>query len=203
MDNAFTEAASRWHDFYVLAGGASATLIGLLFVGVSIHIDMMAHEKAKALRQIAGQLLFNFVYVIVIALTMVSPAVNNLILAVVLLVIGSTGFVRLISRAVAIMRVERNWFKEELRNPINSIAHIVLPGACFLTVIASGLMLLVSPEQMSTVFLLVMITVMYLIVRAIVDVWTLLIQLAVFKRSRNNTLNALGEQSVVQEHAPL
>jgi hypothetical protein len=59
MDNAFIEAASRWHDFYLLAGRASATLTGLLFVGVSIHIDLIAHERAKARRQIAGQILFN------------------------------------------------------------------------------------------------------------------------------------------------
>ena len=28
----------RWHDFYLLAGTASVTLAGLLFVALSIHI---------------------------------------------------------------------------------------------------------------------------------------------------------------------
>ena len=28
-----------WHDFYMTAGGASAALVGLLFVGVSLHLD--------------------------------------------------------------------------------------------------------------------------------------------------------------------
>ena len=110
---------------------------------------------------------------------------------------------RLIVRAVTVIRGERNWFREELRNPINPIAHILLPGVCFLTVIIGGLLLLLSLDQLPTVFLLIMIAVIYLIVRAIVDAWSMLIQLAVFKRNRNSVLNALGEQSVVQEHSPL
>lgn len=193
--NNITETANVWHDFYLLAGGASATLIGLLFVGVSIHIEMIAHEKAKALRQIAGQILFNFVYVIAIALTIVSPVVNSVLLAIVLLVIGITGFARLIVRMVNVMRIERNWFAEELINPVNSIAHVLLPAACFLVVLAGGMVALRSPEQLQTVFALMMIAVVYLIIRAIVDAWNLLIQLAIFKRTRRSALNELGEQT--------
>ena len=140
MDNAFIETASRWHDFYLLAGGASATLTGLLFVGVSIHIDLIAHERAKALRQIVGQILFNFIFVIIISLTMVSPALNQGLVGIIMLFLGGIGFVRLAARAVIVIRVERNWLKE-LQNPINSLAHVLLPGACFLTVIASGLIM--------------------------------------------------------------
>ncbi len=29
--------AQRWHDFYVVAGTAAATLVGLLFVGLSLR----------------------------------------------------------------------------------------------------------------------------------------------------------------------
>jgi hypothetical protein len=33
-----------WHDFFMTAGGASAALLGLLFVGVSIHLDEVVHR---------------------------------------------------------------------------------------------------------------------------------------------------------------
>ena len=29
--------AERWHDFYVMSGGAAAALAGLLFVAMSLH----------------------------------------------------------------------------------------------------------------------------------------------------------------------
>jgi hypothetical protein len=32
---------SGWHDFYMLAGAASATLVGLLFVGLSLHLRIV------------------------------------------------------------------------------------------------------------------------------------------------------------------
>src|SRR5260221_4079912 len=106
MDNIFTETLNRWHDFYGLADGVSTTLFGLLFVGVSIHIDLIASEAAKMLRQVAGQILFNFVYVIVIALTVASPIVSKELLALVLLVVGIMGVV---SRAGNVIRTDRNW----------------------------------------------------------------------------------------------
>ena len=194
MDNTFTETLNRWHDFYGLAGGASATLIGLLFVGVSIHIDLIAQENAKTLRQVAGQILFNFVYVIIIALTISSPIASQELLAIVLLVVGITGLIRLMVRAMNVMRIEQHWFREELLNPINSVAHILLPGSCFLIIIASGIMLLSSPDQLQTVFALMMLAIVYMIVRAVVDAWTLLIQVAIFKRTRSNVFSSQETQ---------
>ena len=34
-----------WHDFYMTAGGASAALVGLLFVGVSLHLDAVVSRR--------------------------------------------------------------------------------------------------------------------------------------------------------------
>src|SRR5258705_7722554 len=37
--------AERWHDFYVMTGGAAAALTGLLFVAMSLHArDIMANR---------------------------------------------------------------------------------------------------------------------------------------------------------------
>jgi hypothetical protein len=37
----YQTAVSGWHDFYLLAGTASATLVGLLFVGLSLHLRIV------------------------------------------------------------------------------------------------------------------------------------------------------------------
>jgi hypothetical protein len=43
----FAETLRRWHDFYMLTGGAAATLIGLLFVGASLASGSTAERTRK------------------------------------------------------------------------------------------------------------------------------------------------------------
>ena len=38
-----------WHDFFLAAAGAAAVLAGLVFVGVSINLDMIMSNPAYAL----------------------------------------------------------------------------------------------------------------------------------------------------------
>jgi hypothetical protein len=38
----YQAALAGWHDFFILAGTASATLVGLLFVGLSLHFRIVA-----------------------------------------------------------------------------------------------------------------------------------------------------------------
>jgi hypothetical protein len=37
----YAETVQSWHDFYLTAGAAAATLVGLLFVGLSLHISVV------------------------------------------------------------------------------------------------------------------------------------------------------------------
>jgi len=45
----FTAAVEAWHDFYNLTGSAAFTLAGLVFVAVSINIDMFALAGSKGI----------------------------------------------------------------------------------------------------------------------------------------------------------
>ncbi|HEV2105589.1 MAG TPA: hypothetical protein VGU27_07635 [Candidatus Eisenbacteria bacterium] len=71
---AFARAVQGWHEFYLLAGTAAATLVGLLFVSLSFHLDALLHEsKAHLLR--ASQATFTyFVFVLVMSLMFLIPA---------------------------------------------------------------------------------------------------------------------------------
>jgi hypothetical protein len=46
-----------WHDFYVTAGGAAAAPAGILFVGVSLHLDavMSRPDVAEAEKAVEGR----------------------------------------------------------------------------------------------------------------------------------------------------
>ena len=48
MPDAFEPALERWHDFYMLAGATSGVLLGLLFVSVSEHLNVLTRD-ARAL----------------------------------------------------------------------------------------------------------------------------------------------------------
>src|SRR5215470_11039315 len=67
----FGEAAQGWHDFYVTAGAAAATLVGLLFVGLSLHIRVVvSHPDVRSLARVT---LTDFFLVLLVALLMLTP----------------------------------------------------------------------------------------------------------------------------------
>lgn len=61
----------RWSTFTVVIGGAAASLTGLLFVAVSIRVDVIA--KSQELRNRAAQTLALFVTVLFIAILLAIP----------------------------------------------------------------------------------------------------------------------------------
>ncbi|MDP9319573.1 MAG: hypothetical protein M3P16_00590 [Chloroflexota bacterium] len=67
----YGDALQRWHDFYVTAGAAAATLVGLLFVGLSLHIrEVVSHSDIRSLARVT---LTNFFVVLLIALVVLAP----------------------------------------------------------------------------------------------------------------------------------
>lgn len=78
-----------WHDFYLTAGGASAALLGLLFVGVSIHLDeVVRHPDVRLAARGAFQAL---IAVLISALIALIPQVTPGSFGVALLALGVAG----------------------------------------------------------------------------------------------------------------
>jgi hypothetical protein len=61
----------RWHDFYIVAGAAAATLVGLLFVGLSLHLRAVLSRSE--VRSLARVTLANFGLILFVSLFMVVP----------------------------------------------------------------------------------------------------------------------------------
>ncbi len=62
-------AVQRWHDFYVVAGTSAATLVGLLFVGLSLHLRVVvSHHEVRSLARVT---LTNFVLILLVSLFMI------------------------------------------------------------------------------------------------------------------------------------
>jgi hypothetical protein len=63
--------AQRWHDFYIIAGTAAATLVGLLFVGLSLHLRaVLSRSEVRGLARVT---LANFGLILFVSLFMVIP----------------------------------------------------------------------------------------------------------------------------------
>ncbi len=60
-----------WHDFFVLAGTGAATLLGLLFVALSVNKDSIAARPL--LRSLARQTFWSFGVVLLVSLLCVAP----------------------------------------------------------------------------------------------------------------------------------
>jgi hypothetical protein len=82
----FAQALQSWHDFYLTAGAASATLVGLLFVGLSLHIRVVvSHFDVRALARVT---LTNFFVIVLIALAILIPTTTAANIAMWVLLVG-------------------------------------------------------------------------------------------------------------------
>jgi len=50
---------SEWHDFYVLLGTASAALVALLFVAVSVGATLISTDRSTATRTFMSPVVFH------------------------------------------------------------------------------------------------------------------------------------------------
>jgi len=60
-----------WHEFFVLAGTGAATLLGLLFVALSVNKDSIAARPL--LRSLARQTFWSFGLVLIVSLLCLAP----------------------------------------------------------------------------------------------------------------------------------
>jgi hypothetical protein len=93
---AWSEYYPAWHDFYLMTGTAAVTLVGLLFVALSLHIDALIHDTREHLLQLARINLFSFLAVLLLSLAMLVPNLPMRVAAVQMMILG--GMFLLITR---------------------------------------------------------------------------------------------------------
>ena len=75
----FAAAAQPWHDVFMLAGTASATLVGLLFVAASVGTGLFRPDRQPAFRAFVSSSVVHFSCVLLAALIVMVPAQNWLL----------------------------------------------------------------------------------------------------------------------------
>src|SRR5580700_10418070 len=85
------EALREWHDFYILVGTASATLVGLMFVAASIGSGFYSVDHEAGLRAFVTPTVVHFAAILVACLLIVAPAQSWASLGVLLSIEGLIG----------------------------------------------------------------------------------------------------------------
>jgi len=102
----FAQALQSWHDFYLTAGAAKATLVGLLFVGLSLHIRVVvSHSDVRALARVT---LTNFFVIVLIALSILIPTSSAINIALWVLVVGLVSLGLMLRPAIEGLRSRSN-----------------------------------------------------------------------------------------------
>lgn len=84
----FRSTIETWHDYFLLAGTAAATLMGLLFVSLSIHLEKIVDERGAHLEAIAREAFASFVIVLALSLMMLAPELARRSFGVSILMLG-------------------------------------------------------------------------------------------------------------------
>ncbi len=72
----FNDLLVRWQPFFTAVAGVAATLVGLLFVALSINRDKVAAQKSRVWLRAAERSFGDLLYVLFIALMFLIPAHN-------------------------------------------------------------------------------------------------------------------------------
>jgi hypothetical protein len=141
MTTSPAELFRDWHDFYVLVATASATLVGLMFVAMSIGTTIFNEEHRAALETFLTPTVVHFAAVLLAGLVIVIPAHTWVGLAAVLTAGGLAGTVYCASLLVQV--VVRHSFNVER---IDRMFYLLIPLIGYLLVLTSaGLVFMASP----------------------------------------------------------
>ena len=84
------EALKEWHDFYILLGTAGATLLGLLFVAVSLGAGYLTEERQSGTRTFMSPVVVHFTTVFFLSAVALFPSPHARFLAE---LIGATALI--------------------------------------------------------------------------------------------------------------
>ena len=108
----FGAAVAEWGDFYTYVGTVAATLLGLLFVAVSLRLNIFHRREVADVRDFALLTFANFFFLVLIALLFLVPGQNRVGLALPLAlmgVLGLAGFVWLAREFVSLNQTMPWW----------------------------------------------------------------------------------------------
>jgi hypothetical protein len=126
------EALKQWHDFYLLVGAAGATLLGLLFIALSLGAGFLTEERQSAVRTFMSPVVVHFTSVFFLSAVALFPLHQANFFAA---IIGTTALIgAMISTYITIQVV-----RTDMTNYVEDyLAYGLLPGLGYLALLAAA-----------------------------------------------------------------
>jgi len=167
MPTSPAELFREWHDFYVLVATASATLVGLMFVAMSIGATVFNEEHRAALATFITPTVVHFAAVMFASLVIVIPVHIWMSLATVL---GAGGIAGTVYCAQLLVRLLiRHSFKVDLTD---RLFYVLLPLAGYLLVLASAALLFMAPHAGAN---LMAVAIFVLLIAGLRNAWDMMV----------------------------
>ena len=152
----FAEQIGEWHEFYTTVAGLSATLVGLLFVGVGLNPRIISKTGPAGMRVLSAQTFHNFIILLVIALVILIPDDSARTLTITLLIVGVQGILRV---AFDLRNARRD--PDPHWSAVQALARYVFPALAYLICLGVAVVLSDSTSDalgwlVAVVFLLIM-----------------------------------------------
>jgi hypothetical protein len=96
MGRSFGDTVGQWNDFHTFLGTAAFTLLGLLFVAVSLRLNIFRQRTLADIRDLALLTFANFLALTIIALLFFIPSQSRTGMALPILVIGVLGVIAIV-----------------------------------------------------------------------------------------------------------
>jgi hypothetical protein len=172
-----------WHDFYMTAGGAAAALVGLLFVGVSLHLDAVVSRRD--VRATARGAFLSLVALLLVSLLVLVPQFTLADLGKALVALSVVGLLGSVRDAGGM------WGSSLLLGARRAIRKLGFRIAGLGLLLAVGILFLDRNTGAPGWLLLV---VFLLLASSAQTAWSLLIEVAEAKQATEETRAALVEQ---------
>jgi hypothetical protein len=140
MQSSVTDLLHAWHDFYLLAGTASATLVGLMFVAASIGAQVFTEENRAAMEAFISPTVVHFCTTLFVSIIATVPVHSGLPLAVLFILIGLAGLI--FAARVWIQLLIRRRFQVDV---IDRMFYALIPCVGHLLVVIAGVALVLDP----------------------------------------------------------
>ena len=167
MQGSTAELFHTWHDFYVLVGTASATLVGLMFVAASIGSSVFSERHRVALQAFISPTVVNFATVLFICIGVMIPSQTQLSLGLLLAGGGVAGLIY--AGRVWVQMVIRRSFHVDI---IDRMFYATVPLLGYLLVLAAGVLLLLRLQWSAEITAAALVVLLFAGVRNAWDMTT-------------------------------
>jgi hypothetical protein len=122
-----------WHEFYLMAGGAAAVLIGLIFVVISLMQDRSRSSVLAGSRLYMGPIVLGVSFVLVLSAAALAPDINPECFAAIAAIVALWGLARGLLSTVGIARLkdEVHWTDLWFYGVLPSAFYLVLGGVAY------------------------------------------------------------------------